>query len=149
MNNCNICYKNSKYTFNVPCCSGIYCKCCLIRWFNENPESTCPTCRYNFSETEKQHLFPFNRITRSQTLNDRAYLITTQIENLIKKNNNCNIISKRIENVNNIMKIIYNNKWFLDHDIHFRKTVLYKLREFYVEDNWKEAYIWVYKFKNL
>ena len=47
------------------------------------------------------------------------------------------------------MKIIYNNIWFLDHDANFRKTVLYKLREFYIEDNWKEAYIWVYKFKKV
>lgn len=147
MDNCNICYKNSKYTFNVPCCSGIYCKCCLMTWFNQNPESTCPTCRHVFTETEKKDLFPFNRLTRSQTLNDRTDLIKDKLEDLLNKTYNCDGKSKRIEHINNIMKIIYNNIWFLDHDIHFRKTVLYKLREFYVEDNWKEAYIWVYKFK--
>ena len=146
MNNCNICYKNRKYTFNVQCCSGMYCKPCLIKWFNIT--SSCPTCRHFFTETEKKHLFPFNRLTRSQTLNDRTDSIKDKLEHLINITYNCNDKSKRIENVNNIMKIIYNNIWFLDHDIHFKKTLLYKLKEFYVEDDWKEAYMWLYKFKN-
>tara|TARA_B000000475_G_C15860494_1_gene391936 strand:- start:214 stop:726 length:513 start_codon:yes stop_codon:yes gene_type:complete len=166
---CVICYNNKITIKSRPNnCQHIFCYKCLKEWHktdsNLNNFAKCPVCRKSFNSIEKLEINNYEpRITRSKTRNQRAIEIKTQCSLLINKikktcdEGNQEQINEIVyeQSIPEILRLFYNNKWFLleiekmsSYDEPFLNVLYTKLDEF-EKMGFVESKIWKWKFKEL
>ncbi len=162
---CSICLQNisRKNEVSIDICKHVFCYNCIIKWHEINSNITnylfhakCPICRRLFN---KENIVYHNKIqTRSSTLRKRWTKISNQLFEIVNSLSENNNRTEKLDYINKFLRIVYENKWILDHklvngvfvddDNKLYNVIVKKIKELQSSNtDFKEFDVWKYKFK--
>ena len=158
---CPICMNNIENPCSIGC-RHLFCKTCIVTWLSLDDmlnSHKCPVCRRNYIglfEIEEK-LIKSKYKTRSSTMSWRGIRLYMEAFDKIHRIENLHMES-RIAMINELFALLYDNKEVLLHNKFvgmriisesFLDIIKKKLDEFSLNENFKEAKIWKFKFRNV
>jgi len=157
---CPICMCNIEKPCSIGC-RHLFCKTCIVKWLSLDMFNShkCPVCRRNniglFEIEEK--LIKSKYKTRSSTMSWRGVRLYMEAFDKIHRIENLHM-EGRIAMINELFALLYDNKGvFLNRKFggdgiiskSFVDIIKKKMDEFSLNENFKEAKIWKFKFRNV